>query len=139
VFSPELLVLIENKAIAHGVPLDLAHAVVTVESNYDPRLTGGAGAIGLMQIKYITARDMGFRGSARDLLNPATNLEWGMRYLAKARKLAKGDLCGTVLRYQAGHGAVHMTHAAAVYCTKVRALIAASDNGKKVAQARAIR
>jgi soluble lytic murein transglycosylase-like protein len=62
-----------------------------------------------------------------------------MRYLAKARKLAKGDLCGTVLRYQAGHGAVHMTHAAAVYCAKVRALIAASDSVQKVARARAIR
>jgi soluble lytic murein transglycosylase-like protein len=139
IFSPDLLVLIENKALAHGVPLDLAHAMITVESNYDPRLTGAAGAVGLMQIKYATARGMGYRGSVRELYNPATNLEWGMRYLAQARKLARGNLCGTVLRYQAGHGAVRMTHAAATYCAKVRALIAASDNPRQIARARSIR
>jgi soluble lytic murein transglycosylase-like protein len=130
----DLAVLIENKAVQHGVPLELANAVVRVESNYDPRLTGRGATIGLMQIKHATARGMGFKGSARDLLEPATNLEWGMRYLAGARKLAKGDLCGTVLRYQYGHMAVRSTHASSVYCGKVRALLG-TGQGSRVAEA----
>jgi soluble lytic murein transglycosylase-like protein len=127
----DLIVLIENKAIAHSVPLELAHAVVRVESNYDHRLTGRGGALGLMQIKYLTARGMGFKGSAQDLYDPAVNLEWGMRYLAGARKLAKGDICGTVMRYQGGHMAARMTAASTVYCGKVRALIGKSSDASR--------
>jgi hypothetical protein len=57
-----------------------------------------------------------------------------MRYLAGARKLAKGDLCGTVLRYQYGHMAERGTRASAVYCGKVRALLGTSQ-GSRVAEA----
>ena len=119
----ELAALIAAKAHKHRVPIALAHAVVTVESNYNPKAVGGGATLGLMQIKHPTARMMGFRGTAQDLFDPATNLEWGMRYLAGARKRAKGDLCGTVLRYQAGHYATAMTAHAAGYCAKVRALM----------------
>ena len=122
---PDLVVLIENKAIAHGVPLDLAHAVVRIESNYDPRLTGGRGALGLMQIKHATARGMGFSGSAKDLFDPTTNLEWGMRYLGRAYKLARGDLCGTIMKYQGGHRMMHMTPLSTAYCGKAKRLMAA--------------
>lgn len=125
--SDELEALIAAKAHKHGVPVSLAHAVVTVESNYNPNVTGRGATLGLMQIKYATARGIGFTGSAKDLFDPATNLEWGMRYLAGARKLAKGDLCGTVLRYQGGHRAVRMTRDASVYCAKVRRLLGASS------------
>ena len=119
----ELAALIAAKAHKYRVPIALAHAVVTVESNYNPKVVGGGATLGLMQIKYPTAKLMGFRGTAEALFDPATNLEWGMRYLAGARKLAKGDICGTILRYQAGHRAVAMTPHAAAYCAKVRALI----------------
>jgi soluble lytic murein transglycosylase-like protein len=122
----ELVVLIENKAITHGVPLDLAHAVVRVESNYSAGPTGRGGTLGLMQIKYATARGLGFTGSAQDLMDPATNLEWGMRYLAQAYKLGRGDLCRTVLKYQSGHRAVQMNKVAAAYCGKVKVLMAAA-------------
>ena len=120
----ELVVLIENKAIKHGVPLALAHAVVRVESNFDPRLTGRGTTIGLMQIKHPTAQAMGFTGTAQDLLEPETNLEWGMRYLARAHRLAKGDICGTVMRYQGGLQATRMSAAAIPYCGKVKTLMA---------------
>jgi soluble lytic murein transglycosylase-like protein len=120
----DIVLLVENIAVAHGVPLELAHAVVRVESNYNPGLTGRGGTLGLMQIKYATARGIGYSGTASALMNPAVNLEWGMRYLAGARKLAKGSLCGTILRYQAGHRAVRMTHAASQYCGRARHIMA---------------
>jgi soluble lytic murein transglycosylase-like protein len=120
----DLMVMIENKAIKHGVPLALAHAVVRVESNFDPRLTGRGITIGLMQLKHPTAQAMGFTGTAQDLLEPETNLEWGMRYLARAHRLAKGDICGTVMRYQGGLQATQMSAAAIPYCGKVKTLMA---------------
>jgi len=126
--APEMQALVTAKALKHGVPVALAHAVVRIESNYNPRAVGGR-ALGLMQIKYATARGIGFNGSAEELMQPATNLEWGMRYLAGAHKLARGDVCGTVMRYQSGHRAERMNGANLAYCTRARRLIAShTDN-----------
>ncbi len=116
--------LIEQAARAEGIPVTLAHAVVRVESNYNPRVRGRSGEIGLMQIKPSTARAMGFSGSASALYDPATNLRWGMRYLAGARELAGGDICGTILRYNAGHAARRMNPISARYCRKVQTFLA---------------
>jgi soluble lytic murein transglycosylase-like protein len=125
--AKDIPALVTAMAHKHGVPVPLAHAVVRVESNYKPHLVGKGATFGLMQIKYPTARGMGFTGKPKDLFDPATNLEWGMRYLAEARRRAKGDLCGTVLRYQGGHYAAHMTRAASIYCMKVRRYMAAAN------------
>ncbi len=116
--------LVKETAKKHGVPVELAHAVVTVESNYNPRSRGRAGEVGLMQIKPATARGMGYRGSTQALYKPETNLEWGMKYLAEAHRRAGGDLCGTILRYNAGHYAKRMNPVSARYCKKVKRLIA---------------
>lgn len=112
--------LISKYATEHGVPVALAHAVVRVESNYRPNARGRAGEIGLMQIKPATARMMGYSGSAKGLYDPATNLRYGMKYLAKARQLGGGDTCGTILRYNAGHAAKRMNRVSAAYCAKVK-------------------
>lgn len=120
-----LRALIAEKAAAHGVSAELAHAVVRVESNYNPRVTGSAGEIGLMQIKYETARGLGYTGTRAALYEPATNLEWGMRYLAGAHKLAGGNLCGTLAKYQGGHG-TRGTRTAFNYCGRVRTAMSAS-------------
>jgi hypothetical protein len=94
--------LIATHAAANGIPVALAQAVVRHESNYNPRVTGRAGEIGLMQIKLQTARGMGYTGSRKGLYDPATNIKWGMKYLGQARKLAGGSECGTLSRYNAG-------------------------------------
>ncbi len=79
--------LIARYASENDVPVSLAHAVVSVESNYNPKLRGSAGEIGLMQVKLSTARGMGYRGSAKKLYEPETNIRYGMEYLGAARKL----------------------------------------------------
>ena len=112
--------IIARYATHHGVPVALAHAVVRVESNYRPNARGRAGEIGLMQIKPATARMMGYSGSAKGLYDPETNIRWGMKYLAEAHRLGRGDTCGTVLRYNAGHGAKRMNRISAAYCAKVK-------------------
>lgn len=115
--------LIASHARRHGVPVALARAVVRIESNYNPRARGRAGEIGLMQIKPQTARGIGFSGKASALYDPDTNLQWGMSYLGTAYKLANGDLCGTIMRYNGGHYAKRMTKTSRSYCRRVRALM----------------
>lgn len=116
--------LIRAAARKHGVPLGIAQAVVQVESNFNPRAHGSAGEVGLMQIKPATARGLGYRGSTKALYDPQTNLEWGMRYLAGAHKRAGGDVCGTILRYNAGHYAKRMNPVSSRYCQKVKQILA---------------
>ena len=72
-----------------------------------------------MQLKLSTARMMGYSGSAKGLYNPETNLRYGMKYLGEAHRLAGGSTCGTILRYNAGHGAKRMNPVSARYCKRV--------------------
>lgn len=116
--------LIVKYARQYGVPTNLADAIVRVESNFNPKARGSAGEVGLMQIKPATARMMGFRGSVKQLYNPETNIRWGMEYLATAHQLGGGQVCQTVLRYNAGHGAKRMNPISKRYCGKVQTILA---------------
>lgn len=121
-----LVALVDKEAKANGVPVALARAVVRIESNWNVRTTGRAGEVGLMQIKHPTARGLGYRGTRAALYDPATNIKWGMRYLAGAYQLAGGDTCGTVMRYQGGHGATRMSSIARTYCGKAQTIMASN-------------
>src|SRR5262249_11895269 len=76
--------LVAAKAAAHGVPGEIARAVVQVESDYDAGMTGSVGEVGLMQIKYETARILGYSGTFWELYAPGTTVAWGMRYPSPA-------------------------------------------------------
>lgn len=116
--------LVSRYATSYGVPVSLAHAVIGIESNYRPDMRGRAGEVGLMQIKPATARMMGYTGSASGLFNPETNIKYGMKYLGLAHQLSGGTTCGTILRYNAGHGARRMNPVSAAYCSKVKRQLA---------------
>jgi len=111
-------------AKAAGLPAELAEAVVRHESRFNAKARGRHGEIGLMQIKPQTARGLGYRGTAAGLYDVETNLKWGMAYLAGAYKLAGGDTCGTILRYNAGHGATRMNRISRAYCSEVVTYVA---------------
>jgi soluble lytic murein transglycosylase-like protein len=115
--------LIAAYAKSNGVPVALATAVVKIESGFRPNKTGKAGEIGLMQVKLSTARGMGYTGTAKGLYVPATNIKYGMKYLGMARKIGGKSTCGTILRYNAGHGAKRMNPVSAAYCGKVKAVM----------------
>lgn len=115
--------LINKYAEAYGVPVELATAVVSIESNFNPNARGSAGEIGLMQIKPATARMMGYSGSPKGLFDPETNIKFGMKYLATAHQLGGGKTCDTILKYNAGHAATRMNPVSQTYCGKVLALL----------------
>ena len=87
----EVDALIASHAATNKVPEALVRRVVMKESRFNPGVVGRGGAMGLMQIKYSTARSLGYRGEASGLLDPDTNLTYGVRYLAGAYRAAGGN------------------------------------------------
>jgi soluble lytic murein transglycosylase-like protein len=93
---------IARHAAANGVPVSLVHRVVKRESGYNPRARNGSN-LGLMQIKYATARGVGYTGSASGLMDPETNLTYATRYLAGAYRAAGGNQNRAVALYASGY------------------------------------
>lgn len=98
-----LSILIAQHATANNIPESLVHRVIKRESNYNPRAVGAGGALGLMQIKYATARGMGYTGSPSGLLDANTNLTYAVRYLAGAYRVADGNHDRSVSYYASGY------------------------------------
>ncbi|MFD1332272.1 lytic transglycosylase domain-containing protein [Methylopila musalis] len=117
--------LIVAAAAEHGVPSELAEAVAEVESGFNPKAVGGVGEIGLMQVLPSTAQMLGYRGALPGLFDPGVNVGYGVRYLAQAWRLTGQDICGTVMKYRAGHGETRYSHLSVAYCVRVRAILAA--------------
>lgn len=65
----------------YGFDWRLIAAQAYQESKLDPKARSSAGAIGLMQLKPATAKDMGFD----DISDPEDNLHAGVRYMAWLR------------------------------------------------------
>ena len=99
----ELDAMIARHAQMNGLPEALVHRVVIRESGYNAHVVGAGGAIGLMQIKYSTAREMGYGGTAAGLLDPETNLTYAVRYLAGAYRVAGGNADRAVANYAHGY------------------------------------
>ncbi|MEM1273093.1 MAG: transglycosylase SLT domain-containing protein [Pseudomonadota bacterium] len=100
--TPEIRALVEAAAARHDVPVSLVHRVVQRESDYRADARNGP-YWGLMQILPETARTMGHRGPPESLLDPATNLEYGVRYLRGAWLVADGDEAAAVMWYARGY------------------------------------
>ena len=94
--------LVAQHAKAHGVPEALVHRVIQRESSYNPRASS-RGNLGLMQIRYDTARGMGYTGPASGLLDANTNLTYAVPYLANAYRVAGGSPDRAVSLYAGGY------------------------------------
>ncbi|MCA1367596.1 transglycosylase SLT domain-containing protein [Bradyrhizobium sp. BRP14] len=99
---PELDSLIKHYADLNGLPLELVHRVVKRESNYNPRAYS-KGNYGLMQIRYNTARGLGYDGPPEGLFDAETNLKYATRYLRGAWMVADNQHDGAVRLYASGY------------------------------------
>lgn len=78
------------------------------ESRFDPKAKSWAGARGLMQLMPATARELGL--SERTILDPAKNIDAGVKYLGKQRKRVPDEvdafnrLCFGLAAYNGGYG-----------------------------------
>lgn len=116
--------IINKLAKQDKVPVNLVHAVIHTESNYNVEAHGAAGEVGLMQLMPTTARNLGFKSPLTELYKPETNLKYGIKYLAKAVKYGHGDTCNTILKYNAGYNAKKMNPVSQRYCEHVRTYLA---------------
>ncbi|WP_421581300.1 transglycosylase SLT domain-containing protein [Shinella sp. M31] len=94
--------LITKYANLYGIPESLLHRVVKRESTYNPRAFN-RGHYGLMQIKYSTARSMGYEGPAEGLFDAETNIKYAGKYLRGAWMVADDKNDGAVRLYAAGY------------------------------------
>ena len=69
--------LVADLSAQHGVPANLVHAVIQVESGYRERARSPRGAMGLMQLTPDTAR----RFDVSDPFDPRQNIDGGIRFL----------------------------------------------------------
>ncbi|HET9372776.1 MAG TPA: lytic transglycosylase domain-containing protein [Vicinamibacterales bacterium] len=95
-----LRIAIDRAAAKWGIDKRLAHALIRVESNYNPLAISRKGAMGLMQLMPATAQQYG----VRDPFDPLENLEAGMRHLRYL--MDRFDPRRAIAAYNAGEGAV---------------------------------
>ena len=98
----EMRALVNEYADRHEIPVALLHRVIQRESDYRAGARNGP-YYGLMQILPATARTMGHQGSANDLLDARTNLEYAGRYLRGAWLVSDGDMDAAVGWYARGY------------------------------------
>ncbi|AWN44704.1 lytic transglycosylase [Methylobacterium durans] len=120
--------VLAREARARGLPPAVADAVAFVESGFNAGAVGSVGELGLMQVRPATAVLLGHTGPAAALLDPATNVRFGVAYLARAWTLAGGDLCRALMKYRAGHGEERMTARSVAYCRRARDRLAATGS-----------
>lgn len=90
--------LVQQTSDRFQVDPKLVHAIIQVESAYDPNAISSKGAMGLMQLIPATAQRFG----VGDPFDPRQNLEGGVNYLRYLLDMFGGDLDLSLAAYNAG-------------------------------------
>lgn len=88
-----------------GISGALLLAICTHESGLKNVLVphdGGSPTYGICQIKYDTAKMIGFTGNAKDLMTPEVNAKWAAQYLKYQKARYDGDWVKSVAAYNSG-------------------------------------
>lgn len=102
VVPPALAAWVSTAAQEHALDPALLHAVISVESGFNPRAQSPKGAQGLMQLMPETARRLG----VQDAWDPQQNIQGGARYLRGLLDQFDGNLELALAAYNAGENAV---------------------------------
>lgn len=94
--------VVDEVSRSHGLESALLHAVISVESSYNPKAVSSKGASGLMQLMPQTAKRYG----VADSFDPRENLNGGARYLKDLLRMFNNDTRLALAAYNAGEHAV---------------------------------
>lgn len=111
--------MVAVEASYNGIDPEFAKAIAMQESGFRCRIVSRHGAYGVMQIKYPTAREVGYKGTRKGLLDCKTNIKYGMIYLKLAVTKARGNLCVASNYYN--RGLYSKPRSSSKYCSYVKA------------------
>lgn len=94
--------IVDEVSRTYGLESALLHAVIAVESRYNPKAVSRKGAVGLMQLMPQTAQRYG----VADSFDPRQNLVGGARYLRDLLRMFNNDIRLALAAYNAGEQAV---------------------------------
>ncbi len=101
-----LLALFTTISIQNGLPEGLLESLCWVESKHDVLAIhhddGDADSLGICQIKLSTAKELGFKGTAKQLMNPKMNIKYSAKYL-KWQIQRYGSTARGVIAYNRGN------------------------------------
>lgn len=105
----EVIKMIDEIAPKYGLDPSLVKAIVQTESSFNNQCISHKGAVGLMQLMPVTAREMGLvvNETTDERWDPKKNIEAGIKYIAKYHKIisnhfGKEDWGLTLAGYNAG-------------------------------------
>jgi soluble lytic murein transglycosylase-like protein len=94
--------IVDEVSRTYGLESALLHAVISVESRYNPKAVSRKGAVGLMQLMPQTAKRYG----VADAFDPRQNLDGGAQYLKDLLRMFNNNLSLALAAYNAGEQAV---------------------------------
>ncbi len=94
--------IINDVSKKYNISTKVINAVIKAESSFNPDSVSSAGAMGLMQLMPATAKGLGVSNP----MDPAQNIEGGVKYLNYQLKRFDGNLEYALAAYNAGPGAV---------------------------------
>lgn len=102
---------VEKYSTENGINKYLIYAIIKTESDFNPNVTSGAGAKGLMQLMEETAVERSNvieekYVKTEDLYNPETNIKLGTSYFAYLLGLYNNNTVLALTAYNAGLGNV---------------------------------
>lgn len=90
-----------------GLPIGLIESVCWVESKYQVdavhKNDGRSDSFGVCQIKPIAAKQVGFKGSAKDLMKPEVNIKYAAKYLKYNIERYNGNITKGLIAYNRGN------------------------------------
>lgn len=104
--SAEIQSLVEDTSQRHRVDPQLIHAIIQVESAYNPNAVSSKGAMGLMQLIPATADRFGVSNP----FNAKQNIEGGVTYLKYLLNHFGGDLDLSLAAYNSGEHRVERSN-----------------------------
>jgi soluble lytic murein transglycosylase-like protein len=100
------MLLYASVTAMYNLPPGMLRAICYTESHHNVYAIhvddGSSNSLGVCQVSYNTAREMGFTGSEAELMEPATNINYAGLYLRSRLRRNHGNIRLAIAAYNSG-------------------------------------